>query len=460
MKSDLYPRLHSWLAAHRRAVFVAAALILAFCAWITSHITLEEDVLAILPQRDRIVDDFKYTLRKFRQIDRVYIDVGITNADAAALGRAADDFYDALATNQSFGRITYKIELGSQHQITGFLTGSLPNLFLASDEKSLAARLNTNSIRAYLTEKRRQLAGPEGMVLKDVVAADPIGMSALVIAKVVPLQTGFGDAHVEDGRLVSGDGKHVLIMAEPVFPSSDSKKSAVLVGQMLEAATAVEAKFPGVHVAITGGHRMALDNSSLLRADGTRCMVLALSAMFILCFTAYRRRWLATVTFLPSLFGTLIAGTVLAFMHHHVSAIAIGFASMAIGITVDYGIYVVYHLDNAAVDRSSAGKIVGRLVLPTFIGALTIIAAFTVLALSPMQGYQQLGVFGAVGVLMSALFALTVLPLLVPLPKTAQIQPLRFTAWMENFHAWQRRNRPLLLLGVLALTIVAAIGVK
>ncbi len=97
---------------------------------------------------------------------------------------------------------------------------------------------------------------------------------------------------------------------------------------------------------------------------------------------------------------------------NHLSAIAIGFATMAIGITVDYGIYVVYHLDNAARDRKSAAQIVGRLLLPMAIGAMTIIAAFIVLATSPMQGYQQLGIFGAVGVLISAAFALFVLPLL------------------------------------------------
>ncbi len=461
MKPDFYPRLYQWLVAHRRLVLLAAGIIALVCIAISSRISLEEDILATLPQRDRIVDEYKYTIRKFHQIDRVYIDVGINRDDADTLGRAADAFYARLATNTAFAHITYEIEFGNQRKITDFLTGALPNLFTEADAALLAPKLETNSVRNYLTTKRRQLAGPEGMALKDVVAADPIGMSALVIAKVVPLQTGFGDAHVQDGRLTSSDGRHVLLMAEPKFGSSDSKQSAVLVSEMLRAAHDVEADFPGTHVAITGGHRMAQDNASLLRSDGTRCMVLALSAMFILCFTAYRRRWLAIITFLPSLFGTLIAGTVLVLWTEHVSAIAIGFASMAIGITVDYGIYVVYHLDNAASDRSSAGKIVGRLVLPTAIGALTIIAAFTVLATSPMEGYQQLGLFGAIGVFGAATFALFVLPLLVPLPKENAVpRQLRFTHWMENFHAWQRRKRPLLLLGVVLLTVVAIFGVK
>ena len=456
-----YTRLYLWLVAHRRAVLVTAVLVATLCVAISARIDLEEDILGILPQHDSIVDDYKYTIRKFHQIDRVFIDVGITNADSETLARAADQFYASLSTNTAFAHITYRIEMGGQHAIVNFLTGALPNLFTEADALALGQKLTTNSVRTFLTTSRRKLAGPEGMVFKDVIAADPIGMSALVVAKVIPLQTGFGDAHVDDGRLTSSDGHHVLMMAEPKFPSADSKQSAALVAEMLHARDEVEKNFPGVHVAITGGHRMSLDNATLIRRDATHCMFLAISAMFILCFTAYRRRWLAVVTFLPSLFGTLMAGAVLAIVDEHLSAIAIGFASMAIGITVDYGIYVVYHIDNAARDRETAGKIVGRLVLPTFIGALTIIAAFLVLATSPMRGYQQLGLFGAVGVLMSAAFALLVLPLLIPLPKNdGELPQLRFTHWMETFHAWQKRKRPLLLLGVLALTVAAIFGVK
>src|SRR6185295_9630128 len=117
-------------------------------------------------------------------------------------------------------------------------------------------------------------------------------------------------------------------------------------------------------------------------------------AMLILCFTAFRRRWLALVAFLPSFLGTLVAGVVLAIWQHHLSAIAIGFATIAIGITVDYAIYVIYHLDNAAgLDQAGVGEHVGRLALPISIGSLTTVAAFLVMTISPMHGYQQLGIF-------------------------------------------------------------------
>jgi len=460
MKPDFYSRIYLWLAAHRWLA-IGAALLLAIVAVIVStRVDLEEDILATLPQHDPVVDDYRYTLRKFRQIDRVYIDVSVEQLGADKLTAAADAVFTRLSTNADYTRVMYRIEVGGQRKVVDFLTGALPNLFTDDDVKVLETKLQPDEIRSYLTTMRRKLAGPEGMVLKDVVAADPIAMSALVVNKVLPLQTGFGDAQIVDGRITSGDGKHVLILAEPKFTSSNSGQSAALVNNLLQLARDVENEFPGVRVASTGGHRMTVDNATLIKGDATRCIFLGMTAMLLLCVTAYRRKWLAPVTFLPSLFGTIIAGAVLVFWDQHISAIATGFATIAIGITVDYGIYVVYHLDNAATDRHSAGKIVGRLLLPTIIGALTIIAAFIVLACSPMHGYQQLGIFGAVGVLMSALFALFVLPLIVPLPKKQEVAPLRFTRWMENFHAWQKRWRPLLLLGVVVLTIVTAFGIK
>ncbi len=461
MKWDLYTRFHLWAASHRLLVLGVTLLVTIFSLVISSRIRLEEDVLGILPQHDKIVDEYQYAIRKFRQIDRVYFDVGIDHSDSDTLGRAADELYDGLTTNSTYASIMYRIEMQGQDKVVNFLTGALPNLFTDADAKALAPKLEPARVREYLTVMRQKLTGMEGMVLKDVVAADPIGMSSITVAKVLPLQTGFGDAQLVDGRITSGDGFHVLLMAEPKLPSSNSGASEVLVRDMLRLAAEVEKHFPGVHVAITGGHRMSVDNATLIKGDATRCIFLGVAAMLILCLTAYRRRWLAVVTFLPSLFGTLIAGVVLTVWQHHLSAIATGFATIAIGITVDYAIYVVYHLDNAAgLDNVGVGRHVGRLVLPITVGALTTMAAFVVMTSSPMHGYQQLGVFGALGVLFSAAFALFILPLLVPIPKQSNQPPLWLTRWMEKFHAQRLHGKAWLLIVVVFLSVVAAFGLR
>lgn len=457
-----YTKFFMWLVARRRAALVVTGLIALVCVLVSSRISLEEDILSTLPENDRLVDEYKYAVRKFRQIDRVFIDVGVaTTEDAEKLGRAADELAAALETNAAFARVNYRHELGGQRRILDLLTGSLPNLFTDGDAAELSDKLKPESVREYLATMRRKLAGPEGMVLKDVVAADPVGMSSFVLAKALPLQTGFGDARIEDGRLVSGDGKHVLILAEPRFPPSKSGECEALVMGLLDLARGIEKRHPGVTVAFTGGHRMTLDNATLIKGDATRCIFLGMGAMLVLCLTAYRRRWLALLTFLPSLFGSLVAGAALAIGWDTLSAISLGFATIAIGITVDYAIYVIYHLDDAAgSDRATVGRRVGQLVAPISLGALSTASAFIVMSSSPMRGYQQLGWFGAACVICSVLFALVILPLLIPMTKQSGQQTLWLTRSLDRFHGWRKRNTIWLLPLLVLLTIAAVLGVK
>ena len=461
MSFDLYTRLYLWLAARRPMVLLLTLLVIVVSIAISSRIRLEEDILDTLPTKDRLVDDYRYSLRKFRQIDRVFLDVGISNDDPDTLSRAADEVFTALSTNSSFIKITYRFDLSGQARVIDYLTGALPNLFTESDAAELEKKIAPAEIRKFLTVMRRKLAGPEGMLLKNVVAADPVASSALVLNKVMPLQVAFGDAQIQDGRITSADGRHVLLLAEPRFRSSNSGESEAMVRDLLLVAARVEHQFYGIHVAITGGHRMSVDNATLIKSDASRCILLGMAAMLVLCVTAFRRRWLAAVTFLPSFFGTTMAGVVLALWSYQLSAIATGFAVIAIGITVDYAIYVIYHLDNAAgLDAPAVGWHIGRLVLPISVGALTTMAAFVVMATSSIRGYQQLGVFGAVGVLFSAAFALLVLPLIVPIPKQSGQPPLWLTLMMGRFHHWQKSSRPWIMLVMVAMTILAVFGLK
>ncbi len=461
MKENLYTRLYLWLVARRWLVLSVVLLVTVAGSFISSRINLQEDILDMLPHNDARVDDYRYALRKFRQIDRVYLDVSVKTDDPDQLAQAADEVFAALSANTNFARITYHIELGGQGRVIDFLTGALPNLFTESDARELEKKLVPAAVREHLTTMRRKLAGPEGMVLKEVVAADPLGMSALVAAKVLPLQTGFGGAQIVDGRITSADGRHVLMTAEPRFPSSDAKASGALVRELLRIAGNVERQFPGVHVAITGGHRMSVDNASIIRADATRCISIGMVAMLALCLMAYRRRWLALVTFIPSFFGTLMAGVVLAFWQDQLSAIALGFASIAIGVTVDYAIHVIYHLDDtSATDHPSIGRHLSKLVFPVGVGVITTIAAFLVMMASSLHGYQQLGILGAIGVVCSAAFALIILPLLVPVAKPAAQRSLWLTRWWERYFNWQAGRRLWLVAFVVVLSVVSVLGAR
>src|SRR5947207_6565388 len=131
MKFDLYTRLYLWLVARRRAVLVATLLVVGVSMIISSRIRLEEDILDTLPRNDRRVEEYKYALRKFRQIDRVYLDVGLSSDDPEMLACVADEVHYALSTNEALRKILYRFEAGGQSKVIAYLTDALPNLFTA-----------------------------------------------------------------------------------------------------------------------------------------------------------------------------------------------------------------------------------------------------------------------------------------------------------------------------------------
>src|SRR5262249_253633 len=148
---DPYTRLYLWLFNHRPLVIIATILIAIVCVLISSRLDLEEDILGLLPQNDQLVDDYKYTLRKFRQIDRVYVDVGIKESNPQVLAQAADEFYSRISTNSTFTRVMYRLEVSGQRAVLDFLTGALPNLFSDADVNTLTNKLDPAKIREYLT---------------------------------------------------------------------------------------------------------------------------------------------------------------------------------------------------------------------------------------------------------------------------------------------------------------------
>ena len=162
---------------------------------------------------------------------------------------------------------------------------------------------------------------------------------------------------------------------------------------------------------------------------------------------------------LPPLFGSL--GALLAFylVGDPVCAAALGFGGMLIGMTVDYGIYVLYLSDDTPpANREEFGRMLARLAPSVIMGALTTMLAFAVMFASPVSGHQQLGLFGLAGVAAAALFALTILPLLIPIQSVRGPGTLPLSSAIQFLLDLRSRHSGLVWLLVVGLSVAAAMG--
>jgi predicted exporter/SAM-dependent methyltransferase len=460
--TELFVKLHLFLARHRWSVLLLAGLF-AVCAMLLSRrLKLNEDFTDMLPMSDPAIAEQVGALKHIRQTDRLYVDVQTATPDPSRLAEAADQIHAALREIPGLADLRDNLDAADLRDVYGQLQAQLPALLNSNELHKLESSLESAALEKRLAWLKKAMSQPQGLMFKEVAQTDPAGLGDTVSLRLRALQAGTEDAHIVAGRITSADGRHVLISATPAFRSSEVKKSAALMDAVLKAARSVESRFPdgSVQIAITGAHRSALDNATMIRQDTTRTSVIATIAVAVLMLAAYRRRWLALLGLLPPLFGALGAVVVFYLTGDLVSAVALGCGSMLIGVTVDYGVYVLYHTDDSPpADREQLARAVAQLVPALTFGALTTMAAFLVMLVSPVSGHRQLGLFGAVGVALAALFAMLVLPLFIPAGAAGKVRRLPLTLVMQRLFAWRARRARLMLVLLLLFTGVCVAGV-
>ena len=461
--TEQFVQLHLFLARHRGKVLAGSILFVAAAILMGRKVKLNEDFTDILPMSAPAIAEQVEALKHLRQAERLYIDVATAAPDAGRLADAADRMTAALREIPRLTDLRGEIDLADLGTAYEQLQAQLPSLLNSNELRELEPRLAPAALGKRLAWLKQAMIQPQGMMFKNVAQTDPAGISDAVTARLRALQAGAGDARIVGGRITSADGCHVLINAAPEFRSSETGKSAALIAAVLRAARSVEEQFPAgaVKISVTGAHRTALDNATMIRRDTTRTSTIAVLAIAALILVACRRRWLALLALVPVLFGALGAVAVFYLTGDLVSSVALGCGSMLIGVAVDYGIYVVYQLDNSPpASREALARTVAGLVPALAFGALTTMAAFFVMLLSPVSGHRQLGLFGALGVGLAALFAMLILPVFIPVKAAANARPLPLTALLQKLFNWRARN-PRLILSLLALfTLVCAAGVS
>lgn len=456
-------KLHLLLARHRVPILCGLLLLVAAAFYFGRRLKLNEDFTDILPMSAPGIAEQVTALKHIRQTDRLYIDVATTDPTVAPPAEAAARLAAALRQIPELAEVRDEIALEDIGLAYEELQGRLPELLDDATLRTLEPRITSDALGKRLAWLRQAMLQPHGMMFKNAARNDPAGISDPISSHLRAIQAGTGDARIVDGRITSADGHHVLVHATPAFPPSATAKSARLIPAVLQAARSVENQFPAgaLKISVGGAHRISLDNTLMIRADTARTSLLATLAIAALVLFACRRRHLALLALTPVIFGALGATLFFCLTGDIVSAVALGCGSMLIGVTVDFGIYIVYTLDDAApADRPEIARIIAGLSPALLFGALTTMAAFVVMLFSPISGHRQLGIFSLIGVGLASAFAIFILPLFIPVQrKGGNARPLPLTALLERVFEWRTRNSRLVLPLLALFTAVCLVGI-
>jgi len=432
------------------------SLVVGLCAFALgfSRLQLSNEISTMLPLQDDVVRDYFFVADQFKTLESLYIDIDGENLEADELERmtaVSDALYERLLSSGLFTRIQYRLEESSLMGLYNTIGRAHPALLDETDLEVVESRLNPESIHRYVARAKRSLTTSLTSMEKRRLRSDPFDIAGLGFAHIGTVGNQSPGAQIVDGRITSQDGRHILLFAIPSFPPGDTEQSEKLFTLLEKTRTDLLKMDDAVRIRYSGGHFAYADNAAIIKTDMKRTVPAMILGIFLLSILFFRRIFSVALILVPVTFGLAVALAAFSFYTLDVPGLVIGCAALLIGISVDYGIHVVFHLENSKSDDISDIK------FPIVVGAVTTLLAFLTLLLSGIEGQRHMGILAALGIAGSAWFAVNALPQLVSFFSASKRNldlsgPInRLLQWVDDY--WQRT-----LITVVTISCVALAG--
>jgi len=372
------------------AVTAVAALL------VTTSVRLNPDVVALLPSRGDAAALARY-LRGFGGGGVSVVLIQGPDADHNAEAALATE--RALATRPSVAFSRARIDaVAAPDPMLAWRIADAPA------RARLAAALTPEGMRERLDGTRQLLLAPGSGAAVETLARDPLRLAELLAGDRA---VGSGVSTRSDGFFATEHGSSHLVVVKPHGQALRGSEARAFTDDVDRTLAELRAAHPDVTFGVTGPHVVAAQMEGLLRTDLTRSGVISgvlASLAFALVF--WRVRALAAI--LPPLaLGTLWTAALAVFWPGGISAIAVAFTSVVVGVGFDTGVHVYAALldarrrglspaDAAHAARSYAAR-------PVLIAATIAAVAFASLALSSVEALAQLGLLCAAGEIFTAL---------------------------------------------------------
>lgn len=395
--------VHRRLARRPRTALLLSLLLLAAVSAGSARLHVRRDVLSLLASRaDDPYAEAARLLDTFGTIDTLLIDVSRPGVIGAELARSADSLVEKLDATGEFRQIAFRADRGASRRLFETLFEARFQLFPPPTD--LAPGLHA---------VQRDLMGAGSAVLEPIVLRDPLDHRGRILDRIAAALPAMR-LDTSDGTLMSVDGAHALIIAEPRAAALDPPAAGRLLARVRRAVPR------GLVVETFGAHVYATAAAHAMRDDvwlTAGSSALSVLALYLLVF---RRLGEALAVLVPVGFGLGVAAGLFGWAGRSVHGLTLGFSAVILGITVDYGTHLVVHY--RARRQEHAGEphaeavvhVLSRVSGSLWAAAATTVVGFAALVVSGAPVLRELALLAVIGVAVSYGVAVTLLPLLLP----------------------------------------------
>jgi uncharacterized protein len=383
-------------------------VLLAGLLFVASKIQFEEDINKLIPiNKDNA--EFQKVLKNVNFTDKII--VNITKEDDASvddLTNYASQFIDSInaSSSQYIKKIQGQVQTEDLQETADFIYKNLPLFLDKNDYKTLADKIDKDSIDATTLKNYKTLISPSGLIAKDFILKDPLGLSFIALKKLQELSFG-DDFTLQNGFLVSKDHKHILLFITPALEANETSENTLFVKNLYDVNAKLNASFKGsVSSEYFGGTLIAVANANQIKSDIQLTISIALTILLLIFIVFYRKLTVPIILFVPTIFGGLIAIAILFLIREKISAISLGIGSILLGVTLDYSLHILTHIRS----NNNVKDLYKEIAKPILMSSSTTALAFLCLLFINSQALQDLGIFAAISVMGASFFALLFIP--------------------------------------------------
>ncbi len=388
---------------------IAALVILALAG--LSRISFNIDILKLLPSNLRQVDGLSLFLKNFALPDELI--VTLQSQDSETAEAAADALADHLSqrpdlVKRAVSRAPWeKKPVGIAELLAYLLTNQSPQAV-----RELLDSLAPDKTAATLTGTLEKLQDSVSAQEVAMLSYDPYGLAQAL-----------SQTNLMSGQLLSEfaskDGTFRVIYVEAPRHFSNYKEILAWLNEVKALANRWNTT-GRVTLGFTGEPAFVADISSTMEWDMMSSGFATLFIVALIFWVCYRRAkpllWLVAMLVVIFILSLATAGLLL----NQLTVMGVGFASIMIGLSVDYG-YLIYQ---KSLEHTGSVQELRKICFQSLVWTSgTTAAAFFALNLSSMPGLSQLGNLVGIGVVIGAFVMLTFfVPIAANLTK---IQPRR-----------------------------------
>jgi uncharacterized protein len=399
-------------------IFLSILIVFGF---FSSKISFEENITNLIPKNDQSNISAK-VLSQLNFADKITIVISAEkDAGPDDVTQFATTFLDSLTTSCSpyISKIQGKIEDNNIQETYDFVYQNLPLFLDSADYRQIQNKIQNDSVASSVAADYKSLISPTGIVTKDFILKDPLGISFIALKKLQQMSVG-NDFDLQNGFVVTKDKKKLLLFITSKLPANETDKNTLFIARLNNIKNALNTQYlHRASLSYFGSTPVAVANATQIKADVKHTSIFAVVALIIILTFFYRSLLTPIIIFIPSLFGAVFSLGLLYFFKGSISAISLGISSILLGETTDYSIYVLTHYRNNKDVKLLYKDISKPLIMCGITTAITFLCLFFVKS----ESLKDLAIFASISVFSTTLFSLLLIPLLYKPKGTPTVAP-------------------------------------